>query len=70
MEADDDDEYGVPAKRTKGVLAAAAGKKEGGGLYGEAGQYNPHAARAARKKVCVRVACACMCARACACVRV
>ena len=48
MDEDDEDEYGAPAKRR------ATGKGPEGQaalLYAEEGQLNPHAARAARKKV-------------------
>lgn len=45
---DDDDEYGAPAaKKRAGVLASAAGQEAV--LYTEAGQFNPHKARASKK---------------------
>jgi len=45
---DSEDEYGAPAaKKRAGVLASAAGQEAV--LYAEAGQFNPHKARAAKK---------------------
>lgn len=41
---DSDDEYGAPAKKQKGTAAAGSSGPQGI-LYGEAGQFNPHAAR-------------------------
>jgi nuclear GTP-binding protein len=49
MLEDDDDEYGAPAKRARGVLNSGGSKAPETLLYGEVGQLNPHAARQQRK---------------------
>jgi hypothetical protein len=50
MLEDDEDEYGQPAKRARGVLNNGSSAKASESLlYSEVGQLNPHAARQQRK---------------------